>query len=77
MALYDSLFGMMDIQAAQVLVSSNDFTDSTFKENLHSTVEDLLAMNVVPVFNENDAISSKPQATDVRPALLPPMCTGF
>ena len=31
--------------------------DPTFKENLASTVEDLLAMNVVPVFNENDAIS--------------------
>ena len=26
MALYDSLFGMMDLQAAQVLVTRNDFT---------------------------------------------------
>ena len=67
MALYDSLFGMMDIQAAQVLVSSTDFANAVFRENLHSTVEDLLSMNVVPVFNENDAISSKPQTTDVRP----------
>ncbi|DBA80719.1 hypothetical protein WJX77_011938 [Trebouxia sp. C0004] len=57
MALYDSLFGMMDLQAAQVLVTRNDFTDPTFKENLVTTVEDLLGMNVVPVFNENDAIS--------------------
>ena len=31
--------------------------DPTFKENLVTTVEDLLDMNVVPVFNENDAIS--------------------
>ena len=31
--------------------------DPTFKENLVTTVEDLLGMNVVPVFNENDAIS--------------------
>eukprot|EP00891_Asterochloris_glomerata_P004462 jgi/Astpho2/4462/Aster-00071 len=63
MALYDSLFGMMDLQAAQaslvvlVLVTSNDFTDPEFKDNLCGTVEDLLSMNVVPVFNENDAIS--------------------
>ena len=57
MALYDSLFSMMDLQAAQVLVTSNDFTDVNFKENLCATVEDLLSMNVVPVFNENDAIS--------------------
>ena len=41
----------------QVLVTSNDFTDSEFKDNLCGTVEDLLSMNVVPVFNENDAIS--------------------
>ncbi|KAK9812009.1 hypothetical protein WJX73_008318 [Symbiochloris irregularis] len=57
MALYDSLFSMMDLQAAQVLVTSNDFTDPHFKNNLCATVEDLLSMNVVPVFNENDAIS--------------------
>lgn len=31
--------------------------DPVFKENLVTTVEDLLGMNVVPVFNENDAIS--------------------
>lgn len=41
----------------QVLVTSNDFTDPEFKDNLCGTVEDLLSMNVVPVFNENDAIS--------------------
>ncbi|KAK9823878.1 hypothetical protein WJX72_006131 [[Myrmecia] bisecta] len=57
MALYDSLFSMMDLQAAQVLVTSNDFMEPTFKANLCATVEDLLRMNVVPVFNENDAIS--------------------
>ncbi len=57
MALYDSLFGMMDLQAAQVLVTNNDFNDPAFKANLVATTEELLALNVVPVFNENDAIS--------------------
>ena len=47
MALYDNLFGLMDLQAAQVLVTSNDFTEPVFKENLCATVEDLLSMNVV------------------------------
>ena len=61
MSLYDSLFHMMDMQAAQVLVTSKEFSDPTFRENLSFTVEDLLAANVVPVFNENDAISSRPQ----------------
>ena len=62
MALYDSLFGLMDCQAAQVLVTSNDFADADFRKNLSATAEDLLSMNVVPVFNENDAISSKTAA---------------
>lgn len=60
MALYDNLFGLMDLQAAQVLVTSNDFTEPSFRENLAATAEDLLSMNVVPVFNENDAISARP-----------------
>ena len=62
MALYDSLFGLMDCQAAQVLVTSNDFADADFRKNLSATTEDLLSMNVVPVFNENDAISSRTTA---------------
>ena len=66
MALYDNLFGLMDLQAAQVLVTSNDFTEPTFRENLAATAEDLLSMNVVPVFNENDAISARPEAGKVR-----------
>lgn len=59
MALYDNLFGLMDLQAAQVLVTSNDFNEPTFRENLAATAEDLLNMSVVPVFNENDAISAR------------------
>ena len=47
MALYDNLFGLMDLQAAQVLVTSNDFSETVFKENLCATVEDLISMNVV------------------------------
>ncbi|KAL0046411.1 hypothetical protein WJX82_000130 [Trebouxia sp. C0006] len=62
MALYDSLFGLMDCQAAQILVTSNDFADADFRKNLSATTEDLLSMNVVPVFNENDAISSRTAA---------------
>ena len=69
MALYDSLFGLMDCQAAQILVTSNDFADADFRKNLSATAEDLLSMNVGPVFNENDAISSRTAAEVVRPQL--------
>jgi delta-1-pyrroline-5-carboxylate synthetase len=58
MALYDSLFQMMDMQCSQFLVTSRDFKDVEFRRNLVQTVDQLLQMNVVPVINENDSISS-------------------
>ena len=60
MALYDTLFAMMDLQASQVLVTPRDFRDETFKVNLRETTEELLSVSrVIPVFNENDAISDR------------------
>lgn len=76
MALYDSLLGMMDLQAAQVLVTSNDFADASFRQNLKATTEDLLNLNVVPIFNENDAISSRLQTNQVL-AGLGSTCSKF
>lgn len=73
MALYDSLFGMMDLQAAQLLVTSNDFADASFRQNLKATAEDLLKANVVPIFNENDAISSRHQTNQGFIRLSGPM----
>lgn len=58
MALYDSLFQMMDMQCSQFLVTNRDFSNEDFKINLRMTVDNLLQMNVVPVINENDSISS-------------------
>ena len=75
MALYDSLFGLMDLQSAQVLVTSNDFQEPTFKKNLCATVEDLLSMSVVPVFNENDAISDRGAVRHPPPFASYPMHT--
>jgi glutamate 5-kinase len=56
MALYDTLFAMMDLQASQLLVTPRDFRDENFKINLRETTEELLSVSrVIPVFNENDA----------------------
>ncbi len=45
---------------AQLLVTPRDFRDPSFKANLRETTEELLNMaRVVPVFNENDAISDR------------------
>ena len=61
----------------QVLVTANDFTEPVFKENLCATVEDLLSMNVVPVFNENDAISKGAALSKVRSIDLSPIHSTF
>ncbi|XP_062179841.1 delta-1-pyrroline-5-carboxylate synthase 1 [Phragmites australis] len=59
MALYDMLFTQLDVSSSQLLVTDNDFDNPNFRERLHETVESLLDLKVVPVFNENDAISTR------------------
>ncbi|XP_078179059.1 delta-1-pyrroline-5-carboxylate synthase 1-like isoform X2 [Carex rostrata] len=58
MALYDSLFSQLDVASSQLLVTDNDFKDPEFRNQLCSTVNTLLSLKVIPVFNENDADSS-------------------
>jgi delta-1-pyrroline-5-carboxylate synthetase len=59
MALYDSLFSQLDVASSQLLVTDNDFRDPEFRQQLSETVNSLLALRVVPIFNENDAISTR------------------
>ncbi|GAA0156071.1 dehydrogenase [Lithospermum erythrorhizon] len=59
MALYDSLFSQLDMSAAQLLVTDSDFRDPHFRKQLSETVKSLLSLKVIPVFNENDAISTR------------------
>lgn len=48
------------MQASQLLVTPRDFRDPNFKVNLRETTEELLSVSrVIPVFNENDAISDR------------------
>ncbi|XP_042512328.1 delta-1-pyrroline-5-carboxylate synthase-like [Macadamia integrifolia] len=59
MALYDVLFSQLDVSSSQLLVTDNDFRDPDFRLQLSETVKSLLNLRVVPVFNENDAISTR------------------
>nr|GMC59244.1 delta-1-pyrroline-5-carboxylate synthase [Ipomoea batatas] len=59
MALYDSLFSQLDVTSAQLLVTDNDFRDPDFRNQLNETVNQLLSLKVIPIFNENDAISTR------------------
>nr|CAC82184.1 pyrroline-5-carboxylate synthetase 1 [Medicago truncatula] len=59
MATYDDLFSQLDVTSAQLLVTDNDFRDQDFRNQLSETVKSLLALKVIPIFNENDAVSTR------------------
>ncbi|PIA60496.1 hypothetical protein AQUCO_00300176v1 [Aquilegia coerulea] len=67
MALYDALFSQLDVTSSQLLVTDNDFRDPYFKMQLSETVNSLLSLRVIPIFNENDAISTRRTAFEYSP----------
>ena len=58
MNLYNSLFSQMDASAAQVLLTEGDFRDEDHLNNLHYSIERLLSVGIIPIINENDAVSA-------------------
>jgi len=57
MTLYQNLFDKYSLITAQILVSSDDFRIRNRYLNLRNTVESLLEINAIPIFNENDSIN--------------------
>ena len=57
MNLYQSLFGPKNITASQMLVTQADFQDTAHMKTLTYAIERLLSLGVVPIINENDAVS--------------------
>lgn len=57
MNLYNSLFSPKNVTASQVLLTQADFADATHIQNLRYAIERLLKMGIVPIVNENDAVS--------------------
>lgn len=58
MATYDTLFGKAGLRVAQVLLTHDDLADRERHLNARNTLVSLLSRpNVVPIINENDAVS--------------------
>ena len=57
MNLYSSLFNQADLTLSQLLLTQIDFQDENRLSNLSYTIERLLSLGIVPVINENDAVS--------------------
>lgn len=58
MAVYEGLFGTHGIHVAQVLLTHDDLEHHERHLNARNTLVTLLQRGVVPIINENDAISS-------------------
>ncbi|XP_048319471.2 delta-1-pyrroline-5-carboxylate synthase [Ziziphus jujuba] len=59
MALYDAMFSQLDITSSQLLVTDAFFGNEAFRQQLSDTVNSLLGQRVIPIFNENDAVSTR------------------
>lgn len=58
MMIYQRLFAEYNQTIAQILVTKNVITNETTRTNTQRTLEQLLKMGVIPILNENDAIST-------------------
>ena len=57
MMIYEKLFNEYSQLTAQVLLTKEFITNKECRKNARQTFDELLRMNVVPIVNENDAIS--------------------
>lgn len=58
MSTYEREFGKYDLITAQVLITRSVLNNRKSYINLRSSVATLLALGVVPIFNENDVVST-------------------
>lgn len=63
-ALYETMFRNYGILVGQVLVTKGDFFNETTRTQLFATVTELMALNIIPIINTNDAVSPPPQKED-------------
>ncbi len=63
-ALYETMFRNYGILVGQVLVTKADFYNNHTREQLFTTIDELLALNIIPIINTNDAVSPPPAKSE-------------
>jgi delta-1-pyrroline-5-carboxylate synthetase len=64
MGLYDTLFSAHNVSPSQILVTRDDFSNPIRVENMRHSMETLLRAGMIPIINENDAISANQGYTE-------------
>jgi len=70
MALYETMFRNYGILVGQVLVTRQDFMNDDTRQQLFNTIRELMALNIIPIINTNDAVSPPPQEGSPPPGTL-------
>jgi len=55
-SLYDEMFDQYGLSSAQVLVTVPDLQSTEGRQNLRTTLEELIRMRCIPILNTNDAV---------------------
>lgn len=61
MSLYEAMFAQYGVKVAQILITKPDFYNNETRQNLNSTINELIALNILPIINTNDAVTPPPQ----------------
>lgn len=59
MYIYDKYFSEFNHNIAQVLLTGADFESESRRTNIENTISKLLEFNTIPIFNENDTVSTE------------------
>eukprot|EP00966_Prymnesium_polylepis_P332581 7388067-Prymnesium_polylepis.1 len=61
MSMYETLFSKYNLSCAQILVTESDISDADTIAQVGDTTNELLQLGIVPIINENDAVTSRSQ----------------
>lgn len=59
--MYEAMYAQYGVKVAQILITKPDFYNEETRRNLISTLNELIALNIMPIINTNDAVSPPPQ----------------
>ena len=58
MFIYDKFFGEYNQTVAQILITADVIEDEKGRQNVINTMNELLALGIIPIINENDTVAT-------------------